>query len=242
MHDQPSLHIVSMASRFASMLAAYGRVWHGFDLVRQGIGWKTVQASLASEPAARGGVLVVVRHSRGMLDIALLHCALFLCARRKPPACVVHPFFFGSPLAPLCVALNCIPAGDPDALVKSMATSGLVLVAPGGSFEMFKDPCEVGKVAWSARPGFAALAVRHGWDVVPCSMSNAEYHVWSPLFSTPLPRLLRWAMGITRRTAAARAPRQTRGGRFRSGSARRSPRAPSPWRPLAPAPFGIRER
>ena len=25
MHDQPSLHIVSMASRFASMLAAYGR-------------------------------------------------------------------------------------------------------------------------------------------------------------------------------------------------------------------------
>ena len=194
-----------LASIAVHAILAYGKLLHNFRLVRRGAGWASVQASLSDESAA--GVLIVVRHSRGMLDIAMLHCALCNLCAGKLPACVVHPFFFGSPMAPLCAALNCIPAGDPEALVQAMAL-GPVLLAPGGSYEMFKPAHEVGTTAWAARPRFAELASRYGWQVVPCCMDNAEYHVWSPLFWTPLPDLMRWAMGSARRRASARRARE----------------------------------
>merc|ERR1712151_121228 len=111
----------------------------------------------------------------------------------------VHPMFFALPwLAAACRALNCIPAGDHRALEETMRAHSLVLLAPGGSYEMLKFGSKP-QVLWREEPPFAQHATAQRWRVVPCATTNAELCVFNPLWYSGLHGLLRWLMKVARR-------------------------------------------
>jgi 1-acyl-sn-glycerol-3-phosphate acyltransferase len=49
-----------------------------------------------------------------------------------------------------------------------------ILVFPGGGREVFKHKGEQYHLIWKNRIGFAALAIKHGYPIVPCAAVGAE--------------------------------------------------------------------
>jgi len=175
---------------------------HRFALLRSGDGWASIDRALQGNEEQKGGLLLVMPHSRGTLDILALHCALFLSAKTNDdlPTCIIHPMFFAlPPVAAICRRLNCIAAGDAASFVDAVNASSLVLLAPGGSHEMLKSPCEINRVLWRAEPPFAKLALAHKWRVVPVAVSNAEWALFNPLWYVGWHWLLRGLMRLSRR-------------------------------------------
>jgi hypothetical protein len=81
-----------------------------------------------------------------------------------------------------------------------------VLVFPGGGREVMKRRNERYKLIWKNRTGFARMAIRHGYPILPFASVGAEdaYDIWldaNDIMNSPIGRLLasnEWANGMIR--------------------------------------------
>ena len=78
-----------------------------------------------------------------------------------------------------------------------MRTGESILVFPGGAREVFKHKGEQYHLIWKSRTGFAALAIKHGYPIVPFAAVGAEecYDILvdgDELRHSPLGPVLEW--------------------------------------------------
>lgn len=119
------------------------------------------------------GVLLVGNHSLiGLLDAPLLCAELW---DRGIPVRVLgnHAHFKLRGWRDLLSAAGVVP-GDPAIADVLMDRGETILVFPGGGREVAKRKGEKYQLLWENRLGFARLAVRHGYPIVPFASVGAE--------------------------------------------------------------------
>jgi 1-acyl-sn-glycerol-3-phosphate acyltransferase len=121
----------------------------------------------------RSGALLVGNHSLiGLLDAPLL------CAELWDRGIAVrvlgnHAHFKLPGWRDLLVAAGVVP-GDPATAEVLMTRGETILVFPGGGREVAKRKGEKYQLLWENRMGFARLAVKHGYPIVPFATVGAE--------------------------------------------------------------------
>jgi 1-acyl-sn-glycerol-3-phosphate acyltransferase len=126
-----------------------------------------------SEYLPSRGALLVGNHSLiGLLDAPLLCAELW---DRGIPVRVLgnHAHFKLPGWRDLLVAAGVVP-GDPATAEVLMTRGETLLVFPGGGREVAKRKGEKYQLLWENRMGFARLAVKHGYPVVPFAAVGAE--------------------------------------------------------------------
>lgn len=119
------------------------------------------------------GALLVGNHSLiGLLDAPLLCAELW---NRGIAVRVLgnHAHFKLPGWRDLLMSVGVVP-GDPATAEVLMARGETILVFPGGGREVAKRKGEKYQLLWENRMGFARLAVKHGYPVVPFATVGAE--------------------------------------------------------------------
>ncbi|MCG5434070.1 acyltransferase family protein [Mycobacterium sp. MYCO198283] len=121
---------------------------------------------------ARGALLVGNHNLIGLLDAPLLIAELW--DRGVVPRVLGNHAHFKLPRwRDLLSSIGVVP-GTPAVAEELMARGETILVFPGGGREVAKRKGEKYQLIWENRLGFARLAVKHGYPVVPFASVGAE--------------------------------------------------------------------
>jgi 1-acyl-sn-glycerol-3-phosphate acyltransferase len=126
----------------------------------------------AAHLPARGSLLVGNHTLIGLLDAPLL-CAELWDRGIRVRILGNHAHFKLPRWRDLLLAVGVVP-GTPAAAETLMRRGETLLVFPGGGREVAKRKGEKYQLIWENRMGFARLAVRHGYPVVPFATVGAE--------------------------------------------------------------------
>lgn len=163
-HDNPTAHVPGPPS--AQTLA---RITRALSPARRLVSPKIYGA----DNLPHRGALLVGNHSLiGLLDAPLLCAELW---DRGIPVRVLgnHAHFKLRGWRDLLLAAGVVP-GDPSVAEILMARGETILVFPGGGREVAKRKGEKYQLLWENRMGFARLAVKHGYPIVPFATVGAE--------------------------------------------------------------------
>jgi 1-acyl-sn-glycerol-3-phosphate acyltransferase len=126
-----------------------------------------------SENLPRSGAMLVGNHTLiGLLDAPLLCAELW---ERGIAVRVLgnHAHFKLPRWRELLLSIGVVP-GAPSIADELMRRGETLLVFPGGGREVAKRKGEKYKLIWGDRMGFARLAVKHGYPIVPFATVGAE--------------------------------------------------------------------
>ncbi|KAJ3051353.1 hypothetical protein HK102_012082 [Quaeritorhiza haematococci] len=150
-----------------------------------------------------GKVLFVANHNMLGIEAAPLAFAIYLKTGQFPRALVEHlvtkiPFF-----SYLVYTLGgCVP-GTPSNAERLMEAGYPMLVFPGGGHEVFrKKSHEKYYLFWKKRTGFARIAIKHGYTIIPVSIIGTE-DCFRILADIPIPDTVFRLIGDTRRNMSA---------------------------------------
>jgi 1-acyl-sn-glycerol-3-phosphate acyltransferase len=118
---------------------------------------------------AEGPVLLVGNHSGGNVTpdtmvFALAFSAHFGVERRFHP--LVHNLVLAMPLPFKLAKFGCV-AASPENAKLALEREGVVLVYPGGDWEVHRPSWQENKVDFAGRKGWAKLAIEEGVPIVP---------------------------------------------------------------------------
>lgn len=112
---------------------------------------------------------------------------------------ILHPlgdhWHFRIPLWSFLVSQIGAVDGTPENCSRLMEAGEHIVVFPGGAREAFKRKSEAHQLIWKNRMGFARMAIKHGFRIIPFASKGAD-HVYSILLdgkdvmASPLGRLL----------------------------------------------------
>lgn len=125
----------------------------------------------------RGPFLVVGNHSGGQTppDLPVLLTAWWRQRGEDEPVyALFHSFFMGLPgVGPLMQRAGAVEAGPTDAEA-ILRGGGILIVYPGGDYEVFRPWWERNRIQFDGRVGFVRLALRTGVPVVPAVSVGAH--------------------------------------------------------------------
>jgi 1-acyl-sn-glycerol-3-phosphate acyltransferase len=125
------------------------------------------------ENLPRGGALLVGNHTLiGLLDAPLL-CAELWERGIRVRTLGNHAHFKLPRWRDLLMSVGVVP-GTPATAEALMRRGETLLVFPGGGREVAKRKGEKYQLIWENRMGFARLAVKHGYPIVPFATVGAE--------------------------------------------------------------------
>jgi 1-acyl-sn-glycerol-3-phosphate acyltransferase len=118
---------------------------------------------------AEGPVLLVGNHSGGNVTpdtmvFALAFSAHFGVERRFHP--LVHNLILAMPLPFKLAKFGCVAASPENARL-ALEREGVVLVYPGGDWEVHRPTWQEGEIDFAGRKGWAKLAIEEGVPIVP---------------------------------------------------------------------------
>jgi 1-acyl-sn-glycerol-3-phosphate acyltransferase len=138
--------------------------------------------------------LFVGNHPLFALDYPLMAAELY-----EKKGIVLHPlgdhWHFRIPIWRFFMSRIGTVDGTPENCSRLMDAGEHIVVFPGGAREAFKRKREAHKLIWKNRTGFARLAIKHGFRIIPFASKGAD-HVYSILLdgrdvmASPLGRFL----------------------------------------------------
>lgn len=116
-----------------------------------------------------GGSLVVSNHSGGMfaMDVPIFAVDFYgHYAYDRPIYTLSHDMIFSGPAAGLFVRLGFIRA-NPENAVEALRSGGLVVVFPGGDYDVYRPTLCENLVDFGGRSGYVRTAIEAGVPIVP---------------------------------------------------------------------------
>lgn len=118
---------------------------------------------------SRGAALVVSNHSAGMWtpDFPIFATAFYdTFGYDRPLYCLAHNAMFAGPLGHWLPRLGVIHASHQN-VAKALNAGGVVMVFPGGDYDVYRPTFSSSVIDFNGRTGYAAAAIDAGVPIVP---------------------------------------------------------------------------
>ena len=116
-----------------------------------------------------GGVLVVSNHSGGLfaMDVPILAVDFYeKFGYDRPIYTLSHDMIFSGPTASFFVRIGFIKA-NPDNAARALRTGGIVVVFPGGDYDVYRPTVWENVIDFGGRTGYITSALDAGVPIVP---------------------------------------------------------------------------
>ncbi len=116
-----------------------------------------------------GGTLVVLNHSGGQFQVDWPVFAVDFYDKFgyvRPIYALTHDAVFHGPAAELLLHIGCIHANRDNA-AKALRAGGLVLVFPGGDYDVYRPTLSENVIDFGGHTGYARTAIHAGVSIVP---------------------------------------------------------------------------
>lgn len=116
-----------------------------------------------------GPSLVVSNHSGGLfaLDVPILAADYYdTFGYERPIYTLSHDIFFAGPAADFSVRIGLIRA-HPDNAAQALRTGGIVVVFPGGDYDVHRPTLGANTIDFCGRTGYVSTAIEAGVPIVP---------------------------------------------------------------------------
>ncbi|MCT7657103.1 1-acyl-sn-glycerol-3-phosphate acyltransferase [Mycobacterium deserti] len=128
-----------------------------------------------------GGALVVANHSGGLIAVDIPVFATDFYATfgyGRPVYTLSHDILFGGPQGDVLARTGFIPASHDNA-DEALRAGGVVVVFPGGDYDVYRPTWSANKVDFNGRTGYVQAAINAGVPIVPSvSIGGQETQIY----------------------------------------------------------------
>lgn len=148
---------------------------------------------LGLEHVPAGAALMVANHSGGLVTVDMSVIAVDYYRRfgyRRPLYALGHDNLFRGPVAEFLERTGVIRA-TPEHAAQALATGGLVLVFPGGDYDVYRPTRQENVISFGGRTGYVTTAIEAGVPIVPAVSIGGQENQYYLSRGTSLARALR---------------------------------------------------